>query len=130
MRGNDNKPASLLFKKGVGIDQHNREQASGPGLQNGEIQWEHRIIGLCNNAPGPLGKHGIVFSGGIPGTYTVYLDNLRLRHADGSTIALWANKKDTRSQKITDTELFRDIKVRAVDAVSININSKRIKAGE
>lgn len=114
MRGNDNKPAALLFKKGIGIDQHGREQANGPGPQNSESLWERRIIGLCTNAPGPLGKHAIVFSGGKSGTYTVYLDNLRLRHTDGSSSAIWANGKDIRNGKFEDTELFTNVRVRTV----------------
>ena len=114
MRGNDNKPASLLFKKGLGIDQHGREQATGPGFEDSESPWERRIIGLCANAPGPLGKHAIVFSGGKPGTYTVYLDNLRLRHADGSSSAIWTNGKDIRKGKFEDSELFTNVRVRAV----------------
>ena len=114
MRGNDNKPAAIFFKKGLGIDQHGREQANGPGPQDSESPWERRIIGLCANAPGPLGKHAIVFSGGKPGTYTVYLDNLRLRHADGSSSAIWTNGKDIRKAKLEDTELFTNVRVRAV----------------
>ena len=114
MRGNDNKPASLLFKKGLGIDQHGREQATGPGFEDSESPWERRIIGLCAHAPGPLGKHAIVFSGGKPGTYTVYLDNLRLRHADGSSSAIWTNGKDIRKGKFEETELFTNVRVRAV----------------
>ncbi len=44
----------------------------------------------------------LVFKGGKPGTYKVYLDNLRLRHADGNTTPIWtgknrhAHKKDSR----------------------------------
>ena len=125
LKGDENKPASLLFKKGLGVDQHNREQAGGPGLNNTASRWEHRIIGLCSNAPGPLGKHGIVFSGGTAGTFTVYLDNLRIRHADGSNTVLWSNKKDTRTKKVADTESFTDLQVQTVDAASMDLNGKR-----
>jgi hypothetical protein len=52
--------------------------------------------------------------GGKPGTYKVYLDNLRLRHADGSTTPIWTNGKDTRFRKIADSELFTHISVRAI----------------
>ncbi len=111
IRGNDDKPASLFFKKGLGIDQYNREQANGPGQLDAANRWEHRIVGLCSNAPGPLGKHGLVFSGGTPGTYTVYLDNLRLRHADGTTTPLWRNGKDTRFKNSRETAAFSKIEV-------------------
>jgi len=120
MRGNDDKPASLLFKKGLGIDQYNREQSNGPDSNDPANRWEHRIIGLCANAPGPLGKHGIVFSGGTPGTYTVYLDNLRLRHADGSFTPIWEKSKDTRFKKSPDSSAFSNIQVRIV-AVAENL---------
>jgi hypothetical protein len=125
LKGDDNKPASLLFKKGLGIDQHNREQSNGPGTYDPANPWEHRIIGLCSNAPGPLGKHGIVFSGGTPGTYTVYLDNLRLRHADGTSTVLWSNRKDTRTKKLADTGSFKDLQVQTVDMESLELNGKR-----
>ena len=119
MRGNDNKPASLLFKRGVGIDQHGREQANGPGPIDSASRWEHRIIGLCANAPGPLGKHGLVFSGGKPGTYVVYLDNLRLRHADGSATPIWMNGKDTRNRMVEETDQFTNVRVRTMPAGDI-----------
>lgn len=121
MRGNDETAASLLFKKGIGIDQHNREQASGPGQHDPANQWEHRSIGLCSNAPGPIGKHGLVFSGGTPGTYTVYLDNLRLRHADGNTTPIWEKGQNTRVKKSPDTESFINIQVQTVSAAGVSI---------
>ena len=82
--------------------------------------WEHRIIGLCSSAPGILPRHGLVFKGGKPGTYKVYLDNLRLRHADGSTTPIWTNGKDTRFRKIEDSEMFTDVRVRAVPVSEVN----------
>jgi len=115
----DATPSSLLFRKGLGVDQHGREQATGPGSHDPAALWEHRIVGLCANAPGPLGRHAIVFAGGTPGRHTVYLDNLRLRHADGSSTTLWASRGDTRSRKIADTEAFKDLDVVAIDAATL-----------
>jgi len=117
--GNEKKAEQLTFKRGEGIDQFGREQINGPGMQDSAATWEHRIVGLCSSAPGPLGRHGIVFTGGQPGTYTVYLDNLRLRHADGSTEPIWTNSKDTRAKKVADNELFKDVQVRAVPAAEV-----------
>jgi len=117
--GNEKKAEQLTFKRGEGIDQFGREQINGPGMQDSAATWEHRIVGLCSSAPGPLGRHGIVFTGGQPGTYTVYLDNLRLRHADGSTEPIWTNSKDTRAKKVADNELFKDVQVRAVSAAEV-----------
>lgn len=113
-KGNDSKPMTLEFKRGEGIDQFGREQVTAPEVQGGPGVWEHRIIGLCSSAPGALPRQGLVFKGGKPGTYKVYLDNLRLRHADGSTTTIWANGKDTRFRKIENSNLFTNIRVRVV----------------
>jgi len=115
-KGNDSKAISLDFKRGEGFDQFCREQSAGPAPRGGPGVWEHRVIGLCSSAPGSLPRHGIVFKGGKPGTYKVYLDNLRLRHADGSTTPIWTGAKDTHTKKIQDTELFKDLQVRTVPA--------------
>jgi len=117
--GNEKKAEQLIFKRGEGIDQFGREQINGPGMQDSAATWEHRIVGLCSSAPGPLGRHGVVFTGGQPGTYTIYLDNLRLRHADGSTEPIWPNSKDTRAKKVADNELFKNVLVRAVPAAEV-----------
>lgn len=111
---------TINFKRGEGIDQFGREQATGPEVQGGPGTWEHRVIGLSSSAPGILPRHGLVFKGGKPGTYKVYLDNLRLHHADGSTTSIWANSKDTRSKKIADSEAFTNIAVRAVPASEVH----------
>jgi len=114
LEGNNSKPFGPLFKRGDGVDQFGRDQTTGPGIADGQSVWEHRIIGLASTAPGPLSKHGVVFNGGKPGTYTIYLDNLRIRHADGTTTPLWTSGKDTRTAKFTANEKFKDLQVRAV----------------
>ena len=102
------------LKRGEGVDQFGREQVSGPEIKGGPGVWEHRVIGLCSSAPGILPRHGLVFKGGKSGTYKVYLDNLRIRHADGSTSPIWTSGKDTRFRKIEDSELFTNVRVRAI----------------
>jgi arylsulfatase A-like enzyme len=119
-KGNDNQAVSLVFKRGEGFDQFGREQVSGPEPKGGLGVWEHRIIGLCSSAPGVLPRHGLVFKGGNPGTYKIYLDNLRIRHADGTTTPIWLDGKDTRMQKIADTDLFKGAQVRAVPCPSFD----------
>jgi arylsulfatase A-like enzyme len=113
-KGNDSKAAKLDFSRGEGLDQFGREQVSGPELKGGAGVWEHRIIGLSSYGPGILPGHALVFKGAKPGNYKIYLDNLRIRHADGTTTAIWQSDKDTRAKQIEDTELFKGIKVRAV----------------
>jgi len=119
-KGNDNKSISLNFKRGEGIDQFGREQVAGPEPRGGPGVWEHRVIGLCSSAPGILPRHGLVFKGGKPGSFKIYLDNLRLRHADGSTTPIWSNGKDTRFRKVEDTELFTHVRVRSVSVSEVH----------
>lgn len=116
LKGNDNASITINFKRGEGIDQFGRDQSTGPEVQGGPGVWEHRVIGLCSSAPGVLPRHGLVFKGGKPGTYKVYLDNLRIHHADGTTTPIWTNGKDTRFKKMADTEGFTNVSVRSVSA--------------
>ena len=110
---------TLEFKRGEGIDQFGREQVAAPEVQGGPGVWEHRVIGLCSSAPGALPRHGLVFKGGMPGTYKVYLDNLRIRHADGRSSAIWTDGKDTRYRELEPSELFKNVRVRAVPATEL-----------
>ncbi|MCA9140215.1 MAG: sulfatase-like hydrolase/transferase [Planctomycetales bacterium] len=120
LQGNNSKPFGPLFKVGTGVDQFGRDQTAGPGVADGKSVWEHRIIGLSGTAPGPLGKHGIVFTGGTPGTFTIYLDNLRIRHLDGSLTPLWSGERDTRRGKFADNEFFKNLEIRTVDVTEVD----------
>ncbi|MBI5685948.1 MAG: sulfatase-like hydrolase/transferase [Verrucomicrobia bacterium] len=115
-KGQEQASMALDFKRGEGIDQFGREQDRAPEPQGGPGIWEHRVIGLCSFAPNALPRHGLVFRGGKPGTYKVWLDNLRIRRADGSTTPIWTNAKDTRYRSIADSEHFTNIRVRVVPA--------------
>ena len=115
VQGNPSKPYEVFFKRSDAVDQFGREQVSGPEPKGGPGVWEHRAIGLCSFAPGPLGQHALVFAGGKSGTYKVWIDNLRIRHADGSCSSLWSVGKDTRSPRTFKLPAeFSDLKVRAV----------------
>jgi hypothetical protein len=59
-----------------------------------------------------------VFKGAKAGKYKIYVDNLRIRHADGSTTPIWMNAKETHQPKVADSELFKDVHVRAVASPS------------
>jgi len=76
--------------------------------------WEHRIIGLSSYGPGIMPGHGIVFKGAKPGNYKIYLDNLRIRHANGTSTPIWKSGEDTKAKKIADTDLFKSISVRSL----------------
>ena len=115
-KGNDSKELKLDFKRGEGFDQFGREQVTGPEPKGSAGVWEHRVIGLSSYGPGILPGHGIVFRGGKPGAYKIYLDNLRIRHADGTTTPIWTNAKDTSRLKLKDSELFTGLRVRSVPA--------------
>jgi hypothetical protein len=122
LEGNNSKPFGPLFKAGTGVDQFGRDQITGPGIADGKSTWEHRIVGLASTAPGPLGKHGVVFSGGTAGTFTIYLDNLRIRHGDGSSTPLWTEGKDTKAGKFAANEFFSDLIIRTVNASEVGQN--------
>jgi arylsulfatase A-like enzyme len=122
-KGNNSKEYDPVFKRGEGIDQLGREQALGTTVKGGPGVWEHRIIGLSSAAPGNRPRQGFVFRGGKPGTYTVYLDNLRIRHADGSTTPIWTCGKDTKHPKIADCDLFKDVRVGVQPAGSVGKGS-------
>ena len=119
LEGNNSQTLRPALQARHGVDQFGRDQSTGPGIADGKSIWEHRIVGLSSTAPGPLGKHGVVFTGGKAGTFTIYLDNLRIRHADGSTTPLWTNGKDTRAGKFKANELFKDLKIRAVKVAEV-----------
>ena len=110
---------TVFFKKGEGIDQFGRDQTAAAELRGDPGTWEHRIVGLCSFAPGVLPRHALVFRGGRPGTFTIYLDNIRIRHADGTTTPIWTDGKDTRAGKFEPNELFKDLNIRTVNAADI-----------
>lgn len=113
--GKGSNPMEPFFRKNEGVDQFGRAQAAGPGTKDGPGTWEHRIVGLCAPAPGPLGQHALMFAGGKAGTYKVYLDNLRLRRADGSAASIWSEGKDTRSQRQFELPAgFTNLKIRSI----------------
>ncbi len=115
---NKEKPM-LDFSRGMGFDQFGREQALGPEPQGGPGVWEHRVIGLAAFAPSAFGRQGMVFKGGHPGTFKVYLDNLQILHADGTTTPIWLGHQDTRAVKIADTATFKNVRVRPVPLDSV-----------
>jgi arylsulfatase A-like enzyme len=119
-KGNDNRNISLDFKRGEGFDQFGREQVSGPEPKGGAGMWEHRIIGLSSYGPGILPGHAIVFKGAKPGKYKIYLDNLRIRHADGSTTPIWTAGKDTRYRPLDDSQSFSDVRARSLPLEQVN----------
>jgi hypothetical protein len=119
VKGNASKPYEVFFRRGDGLDQFGREQSSGPEPQGGAGAWEHRVVGLCSFAPGPLGQHALVFTGGKPGTFKVWIDNLRIRRADGSVSPVWIDAKDTRSHRVEDSVLFTDVLVRAIPVTKV-----------
>ena len=66
-----------------------------------------------------LPRHGLFFKGGKPGIYKVYLDNLRIRHADGTTTPIWTNGKDTPFRNIEDSGLFTNVRVRTMPVAEV-----------
>jgi hypothetical protein len=109
------------FRRGLGIDQFGREQIRGPATRGGKGVWEHRVIGLLEGAPGPLPNHAMVFSGNQAGTFTIYIDNLRIRHVDGSTSPIWRDGSDTRFRPPQNVPPgFTDVGIRTVQLANLN----------
>ncbi|MCE9632294.1 MAG: sulfatase-like hydrolase/transferase [Planctomycetia bacterium] len=102
------------FRKGDGIDQFGREQAAGPAIRGGPGTWEHRIAGLSSLAPNIQLGLAAAFRGGKPGTFTIRIDNVSIRHLDGSTSPIWTDASHTQARPIRDTAAFTDVKVRTV----------------
>jgi len=86
---------SPLFNSGKyftskrGVDQFGRVQSSGPATMGGAGVWEHRVIGLGNEAPGTINKFSIVLK--KTGKYTIYIDNIQIRRGNGTVIDVWSN---------------------------------------
>jgi len=81
--------SSLYFTTKRGVDQFDRLQSSAPAPLGGAGVWEHRVIGIGNEAPIIANKMSIIFK--KTGNYIVYIDNLQIRRADGSVVDIWSN---------------------------------------
>ena len=46
--------------------------------------------------------------------------HLRLRRADGNTMALWTDEKDTRPGKFKADAFFKDIKIRTINLSEVH----------
>ena len=79
----------IYFNTKRGVDQFGRLQSSAPAPLGGAGVWEHRVIGIGNEAPVVANKMSIIFK--KTGNYTVYIDNLQIRRADGSVVDIWSN---------------------------------------
>ena len=117
-KGN-NDQTTAHFKRGEGVDQFGRDQISGPEPKGGAGVWEHRIIGLASYGPGIAPGHGVMFKGGRPGTYRVYIDNLRIRHADGTMTPIWSSGENIRAVKFRENQSFKDLRIRAVNTEAL-----------
>jgi hypothetical protein len=51
--------------------------------------------------------------GGTPGSFTIRLDNVRIRHADGSTSPVWTDAAHTQTRPVRDTATFKGVQVRS-----------------
>jgi hypothetical protein len=60
-----------------------------------------------------------MFKGGRPGTYRVYIDNLRIRHADGTMTPIWSSGENIRAVKFRENQSFKDLRIRAVNTEAL-----------
>ena len=52
------------------------------------------MIGIGHEAPLLRTYHGAYFHGAQPGAFKVYLDNVRIRRGDGTSIPVWLGRED------------------------------------
>ena len=84
------------FTSKRGVDQFGRVQSSGPAIMGGAGVWEHRVIGLGNEAPSSINKFSIILK--KTGKYTIYIDNIKIKRGDGSVIDVWSNSTRVSAQ--------------------------------
>lgn len=76
-----------FFSLSRGVDQFGGVQVMGPATQSKGGAWEHRVIGVGNEAPGILSKFSIVLK--KSGNYSILIDNIQIRRADGTVLNVW-----------------------------------------
>ena len=103
-----------VFRKRDGIDQYGREQAAGPAVRGRPGTWERRVVGLSTIAPHTQLQPAAVFRGGRAGTFTIRVDNVGIRHVDGSESPIWTEAAHTQIRPIRDTPAFRSVRVKTV----------------
>ncbi|MCX6309434.1 MAG: hypothetical protein NTY32_11595, partial [Bacteroidia bacterium] len=65
------------FSTKRGIDQFGQIQVNTPAPLGGAGVWEHRVIGMGNEAPSSVNKFSIILR--KTGKYTIFIDNLQIR---------------------------------------------------
>ncbi len=88
--------SNKYFTSKRGVDQYGRLQSSGPAIIGGSGVWEHRMIGLGNEAPGTINKFSINLK--KTGKYSLYIDNLQIRRGNGTVIDVWSNNARVNAQ--------------------------------
>jgi arylsulfatase A-like enzyme len=88
--------ANKYFTSKRGVDQFGRVQSGGPATRGGAGVWEHRVIGLGNEAPGTINKFSIILK--KTGKYIIYIDNIQIRRGDGTVIDVWSNSTRVNAQ--------------------------------
>jgi arylsulfatase A-like enzyme len=104
-----------VFNVRMGLDQFGRLQIPGPATRSGPGKWEHRIVAMGHEAPLLRTFHAVYFHSNRPGNFKIYVDNLRIRRADGRLLPVWEN--NTHNRIVIPKQLpeaFRNLKIRAV----------------
>jgi arylsulfatase A-like enzyme len=109
-----------VFNVRMGLDQFGRLQIPGPATRSGPGKWEHRIVAMGHEAPLLRTFHAVYFHSGRPGKFKIYVDNLRIRRANGTLLPVWENNLHNRiviPRQLPDS--FQDLKIRAVQLTEI-----------
>ncbi|AKC82090.1 hypothetical protein IMCC26134_03600 [Verrucomicrobia bacterium IMCC26134] len=117
-RGVANGGRELIMRANSFVDQFGRPQSANPPVRAGVGKWERRAIGLSGQSPDGANGHALTFYGPRAGTYEVYVDNLVVRHADGSTTPIWTGAAHGRPKSPAPSTLFPSVSVEVVPVSS------------
>jgi len=115
--GRPDAPNRRRIARGEVVD----DEAPAPGgnVERAPVgRWTHRTIGLANHGGRLAGSLWLVFEGNGPAEYRLYLDNLRIRRADGSAVVLYRDGPPP-VRRLRPTPGDTEIAVRAVPLAEV-----------
>jgi len=78
-------------------------------------QWIHCASGLANYGGRLMQSTWLIIDPKKPATYHFYLDNILVRHADGSATEFYASGQPPEQKRYENPAAFTDVSVKVVD---------------
>ncbi|MFT5493356.1 MAG: arylsulfatase A-like enzyme [Limisphaerales bacterium] len=107
-----------VFNDRVGMDQDGVNVAGpldahlNPAFTPGK--WRRHVMGLGHEAPLLRTYNGVFFYGGEPGRFKVYIDNVRILRANGTSKPVWLGQDDLQLKRPKLPPGFEKLTVRTV----------------